>query len=392
MATPLNDFFVRDSSRLMGRIYQIMRAKGRVSALMRKEELPDGMGYNYITPVVKRSNATGGAGWQALSATDGTVNNCVPNPSLVNSATTTLNYGPEQIAIHSEKICFLDARMAYMFQEQVAAKRENFAGVIVDTWEDRDKKAFFDNAGHKIVFDGSMTESTGATMPAVAPTSKITQDLLDYLWQRIIQDGGGEEPYAMSNGAALIPAVMSIDAHRTLIKGSADIRQDFRYAEMGKGVEGATLLKAWGVDKPYGGFLHTIDVRMPRFNFVNGAWVEVPYYISQATTIGNEAIVNPAYMNAEYEDMYLWHPDVVHRLVPKPRGTVGADTRGRAVNYNGEVMWLNIPDEIENPYEDTGFWAARMVAAYKPAKVQYGYVVRFKRCPNVATEPCPAYG
>ena len=389
MAAPnLNNWFVQDASRLAGEVLRIQRAKGRVSALMRKGDLPDGMGFNFTTPIVKRSNPTGGAGWQNVQAENGNGNNCVPVPSILNPATTTLSYQAQQMRIYSNDICFVDARAAYNFTEQVKAQRDNFVGVVVDTWEDRDKAAFFQNAGHKIVFDTAQTEAiNSATMPQVAATFQINQGLLDSLYNRIVQDGGGLEPYAMSDGSPIIPAVMSMEAHRTIIKGSPDVRQDFRFADEGKGSD-SVLLKSWGIDRTYGGFIHTIDVKMPRFNFVNGAYVEVPFYTNQATTIGNEAVVNPAYTNAEYEDMYLWHPQVVKRLVPKPIGTVGADTRGTPVNYNGEIKWLNIPNKETNPMGDTGFWAAALYAAYKPEKVQYGYVVRFRRCPSIIGERC----
>lgn len=383
----LNNTFVQDASRLAGEVLKIQRARGRVSALMRKGPLPDGMGFNFVTPVVKRSNAVGGGGWTNVQAEDGSGNNCVPDPSVVSPAITTLAYQAQQRWLRSNDICFRDARAGYNFKEQVMKQRENFVGVIVDTWEDRDKQAFYTNAGHKIVFDAAQTESTGATMPDVEATFQINQDLLDDLYSRIVQDGGGMEPYAVSNGTPLIPAIMSMDAHRTIIKGSTDIRTDFQFADMGKGAD-STLLKSWGTDKAFGGFLHTIDVKMPRYNFVDGAYVEVPYYLSQATTIGNEAIVNPAYRTADFEDMYLWHPQVVKRLVPAPIGSVGADTRGNPVNFNGEVQWLNIASVDKNPLSDIGFWSASLYAAYKPEKVQYGYVVRFRRCPVVLGEEC----
>lgn len=388
MAAPvLNNWFVSDASRLAGEVFRIQRAKGRISALMRKGPLPDGMGYNFVTPVVKRSNPTGGVTWVGVAQENGTVNNCVPTPSVLSPATTTLAYSAVQTMIFGNDICLEDYRMGYNFQEQVAAQRNNFVGVVVDTWEDRDKLAFFTNAGHKIVFDGPQTEDTGATMPAVEATYQINQGLLDELYNRIVQDGGGLEPYAMSNGQPLIPAVMSMEAHRTITKGDTSIRTDFQYADMGKGTN-STLLQSWGIDKAYGGFIHTIDVKMPRFNFVEGEYVEVPFYINQATTIGDEAIVNPAYRTAEFEDLYLWHPEVVKRLVPKPLGSVGADTRGTPVNYNGDIRWLNIPNKEDNPLGNIGFWAAALKAAYKPEKVQYGYVVRFRRCPYVLGEEC----
>lgn len=392
MAAPaLDNYFTADASRIEGKVQQIMRVQGRMSALMKKEALPDGIGFNFQTTVVNRSTGTGG-GWVDVSAPDGTSNNCVPTPTIVSPSMSLLNYVPRQTSVYSNDICFQDARRAYNFTEQVKGIRENFTKNIVDIWEDQDKFQFFTAAGHKIVFDESLTETTsGTTMPAVAATSTINQDILDDLYTRIVQDGGGEEAYAQKQGSPVITALMSMQAHRQIIRQDDSVRNDFRWADSGKG-DGAILLQSWGIDRTYGGFMHCIDNKMPRFDFVGGAWVERPFYVNVATTIGNSAQVNPAYINAEYEDLYLWHPDVIHRQVPKPLGSVGADTTGRAVNFNGEVYWLNIPDKTDNPFSDIGFWAAKLYAAYKPMKPQYGYVVRFKRCPRVASTDCPAYG
>ena len=388
-APALDQYFISDASRIEGRVNQIMRVHGRVSALMKKEVLPDGIGFNFSTVVVNRSIGTGG-GWVDVSAPDGTSNNCVPTPTTVAPSMSNLAYSAVQTSVLSNDICFQDARRSYNWPEQVKAIRENFSENIVDIWENEDKLLFFTNAGHKIVFDGSLTESTGATMPATPATSTINQNLLDDLYQQIIQDGGGKEAYASKQGSPIITAVMSQEAHRTIIKGDDSVREDFRWADSGKG-DGSVLLQSWGIDRVYGGFMHCIDNKMPRFDFVGGAWVERPFYITQPSTVGDAAVVNPAYKNAEYEDIYLWHPDVVHRQVPKPLGSVGADTTGRAINFNGEVMWLNIPNKDTNPFGDIGFWGARLYAAYKPIKPQYGYCIRVKRCPRVATTSCPAY-
>lgn len=390
-ATPLDNQLAQDASRIEGEVYDIQRVEGRVSALIEKGELPDGNGYNYQTVVTKRSGATGGSGWIAVAEEDGSVNNCVPAPSTVAPATTVLSYSAQQRAVFSEDVCFRDFRRGYDFVEQVQNIQTNFAEEIVDIWETRDKLAFFEAAGHKLVFNNSLTENTNsATMPANVPTKQINQNLLDYMYQRIIQDGGGREPYAMANGAPAIPAIMSMEASRTIIKGSDSVREDFRYADMGEGSK-ATLLKAWGIDKAYAGFMHVIDNKMPRFDFVNGAWVERPFYTTSATTIGTELILNTAYENAAYEDIYLWHPKVVKRQVPKPISTVGGDTRGNAVNFNGEVQWLNIASKELNPWSDIGFWASALYAAYKPAKIQYGYVIRVLRCPGITGSACASY-
>lgn len=391
MADPLDQYFISDASRIQGKIEKIMRARGRVSALMKKEVLPDGIGFNFSTVIVKRSNGVGGS-WQAVSTPDGTGNNCVPTPTVVSPAMTQLSYSAYQIRLDSADICFTDLRAAYDAKDQLAGIHDNFEGNIVDTWENQDKALFFQNAGHKIVFNASLTETTnGTTMPAVVATSTINQGLLDVLYNRITQDGGDMESYAKQQGAPVIPAILSMEAHRTIIKGDDSIRNDFRWADSGKGAAGATLLQSWGIDRTYGGFMHVIDVKMPRYDFVNGAWVERPFYTTSATTIGDEAIVNPAYEAAEYEDLYLWNPDVVVRQVPKMPTSFGSGSSAKAVNYNGAVQWLNIPDKVLNPYSNIGFYSALLYAAYKPKKISYGYVVRFKRCPHVVTTDCPAY-
>jgi hypothetical protein len=270
-------------------------------------------------------------------------------------------------------------------------KREEFVNTIVDLWEDRDKDRFSYYAGHKIVFNASLTEGSSTTMPATAATYQINQALLDSIRSRAIRDGAGREPYAMKNGAPLLPLILSDEAQRTLLLNDASIRNDFNFALMGKGSEGSKILQRWGVDTGYGGYLHIIDTKMHRWNFTGGAWVEVPFYTTAAATIGTKQILNPDYLNAEYEDAFVWHPDVVHRMVPKTRTTVGADTTFGGFDYNGTVKWTNIPDLNNNPLQNQGQWFAQLYAAYKPIKVQYGYVIRFKRCPNVIGSACPAY-
>lgn len=390
MADNINQMFAEDASRIQGDVNFIQRDTGRVSALMKKEALPEGMGHNFSTPVVQRSNRTGG-GWTEVVDPTGAQNNCVPTAGVTTSAIDILSWTASKRVERSDTICLDDAWAAYDFTEQVMRKREEFVNTIVDIWEDSDKAGFFTAAGHKIVFNGSLTEGTSTTMPATAATSQLTQALLDSIRSRAIRDGAGREPYAMKNGAPLLPLILSDEAQRTLLLNDASIRRDFNYAEMGKGSEGSKILQRWGVDTGYGGYLHIIDTKMPRYNFTGGAWVEVPFYTTAAATIGTKLVLNPDYLTAEYEDAYVWHPDVVHRMVPKTRTSVGADTQFGGFDYNGTVKWTNIPNLADNPLENQGQWFAQLYRAYKPIKVQYGYVLRFKRCPNIVTSPCPAY-
>ena len=220
MASPLNNSFASDASRLEGRVRRRMRAKGRVAALLQKEPFPDGIGYNPITVNTLRSNPVGGSGWVTISQPDGTSNNCQPDPGIVSPALSTQPYQIEEQMLRSNTICLTDIQVGYLFEEQVKNNRENFTDSIVDVWEDRSKYWFQYYSGSKIINNASQTESNGTTFPNVPATYMASQDQLDPLWQRIIQDGGGEEAYAMSNGAACIPAIMSMEAQRPIRPGS----------------------------------------------------------------------------------------------------------------------------------------------------------------------------
>lgn len=385
-ATPLDNYFQRDTSRLTDEILRITRERGRVSALIQKGELPEGIGYNYSTVLYKRSGQTGGNGWVTVAAENGTANNCVPTPNTVAPASTTYAYTAEARTIKSNPICFEDLYRAYKPQEQIAAVQENFQDETVDTWEDRDKLAFFTNAAHKVIADENLTEGS-ASMPLTVPTTRPIQSILDIIYMRNIQNGAGNESYAKANGAPLFPLICSMEASRNIIKEDPSTRQDFNYADMGEGA-GATLLKAWGVDKAYGGYMHTIDNRMPRWDFVGGAWVQRPYYVSVPTTIGDELVLNPAYDGAAYEDMYIWHPQVVKRLMPKPGGSFGSMTSFNPVKWSGAIFWLNIPNETENPFSNIGRYWAALQAAYEPRKPTYGWVIRVARCNRFALSPC----
>jgi hypothetical protein len=92
-ATALDQYFLSDASRIEGKVDKIMRVKGRLSALLKKDILPDGMGFNFSTVIVKRSTGVGG-GWVPVSTPDGSGNNCVPTPTVISPAMQKTSFPP----------------------------------------------------------------------------------------------------------------------------------------------------------------------------------------------------------------------------------------------------------------------------------------------------------
>ena len=395
MSFPTQDnFMAQDALRLVDKIYGINRAQGRISALIEKGEIPEGAGYNYNTVLYQRSLNTGGNGWQPISQEDNTSNNCVMQPDSISPALNKISWSAEGRQMRSNRICFEDLYRAYNVREQLDFQHENFARNVTDVWEDRDNLAFFANAGYKVVANASLSQNyMSAAMPLTTPSTRGIQSILDIIYERLSVDGALEETYAMADGGPLITAIMSQQQHRNIIKEDASVRQDFNYANMGKGMAG-TLMKGWGGDmKAYGGYHHVINVRQPRYDWTGSAWTQQAFYTTATASIGTAAVVNPTFTNAAFEDIYLWHKWVVKRNMPNPGQSFGSGTSFDPVKWNGAVVWVNVKNtdtnsDEYNPFGNTGRYYAALQAGYQPIKQQYGYAIRVQRCAKFTASAC----
>jgi hypothetical protein len=397
----INDNFVRESGRVALGTYRLGLYKDPYLRFVSQSAFPDNMGKTITNIIAQRTIATG-TGWEDIGVTgeSGQDNACLAPVKTVGYAFDTKTFTLRQQAVESNFICLEDVRTSAFPIDDV----NNYIKILADNvnveWIKRYDDDYLthstklsvepgiDNSG-TVTFDGATGLATIAGTPA--PTSVLTPGVLRQIHDNLYQENAGDDGDAVTDDGA---PVFNVFAERAtienLIKLQQDVREDIRFAEQGMG-EAARLMQSWSVDRAFGGFMHIIDVRMPRYDFVGGEYVERPFYADAETAIGDEAVVNPAYINAGYEAAFVWHPDVIHREVPAPLGSVGSDTRGTAWNFNGEVQWLNIPDKTLNPFSDIGFWAARLNAAYRPIKPRYGYVLIYKRCPNIPSTDCPSY-
>lgn len=389
-----DNFMAQDASRLVDRIYAVSRAQGRISSLIEKGEIPEGAGYNYNTVLYQRSNPSGGNGWQSIAQENGTSNNCVMLPDTTNPALNLISWAAEGRQVRSNMICFEDLRRAYNVREQLDQQHDNFARGIVDLWEDKDNLEWFENAGYKVIANSSLTQNFMSTqMPLTPPSTRAVQTILDIIYERLSVDGAVEEPYAKADGMPLIPAIMSQQQHRNIIKEDSSVRQDFQWAQSGEGF-GATLMKGWGSDmRAYGGYHHIINIRQPRYDWIGNAWTQRDYYTTSAATIGTAAVVNPQYTNAAYEDIYLWHKLALKRNMPNPGSSYGSGTSFDPVKWNGAVVWVNVKNtdtaSVEyNPFGNRGRYMAALQAGWQSIKAQYAYAIRVQRCAKFTASAC----
>ena len=392
----VNAYLARESNRISGDIAR----RGRISSpwytMLEKDFFPDEMGFTISKVVYQRTIPTNGA-WTTVAASTGTANPsaaCDPTAATLSSRQLVKTASLAEYVVDSDPICITDARTGYRFQEQIREIKNNFERNVVDLWEDRNRDQYIEALpdANKLVFaGGALVGGAGGDFDTSAPPdSQIHQDALDYVRWKMIHDGAGEDgAYGQIDGTPVFTVFMSSEQQRALIKGNTEIRQDYRLADP------KALLKPFGVKRVYGGFYHIIDDKAPRWNFdEQDGWVRVPFYVSGTVDgVSGIAVVNPDYETALYEDVIIYHPKVVKKLMQKPLSSIGGGTTFRARDYAGEIQWVNEYDKECNKYRDNGFWSARLRAAYQDLIPEYGYAIRVLRCPEaLGTTPCPTQG
>lgn len=388
----VNAYLARESNRISGDIAR----RGRISSpwytMLEKDFFPDEMGFTISKVIYQRTIPTGGS-WTTVAASTGTANPsaaCNPTAATLSSRQLIKTASLAEYVVDSDPICITDARSSFRFQEQIREIKNNFEKNVIDLWEDRNRDQYIEALpdANKLVFaGGALVGGTGGDFDATAPDSQIHQDALDYVRWKMIHDGAGEDgAYGQIDGTPVFTVFMSSEQQRALIKGNTEIRQDYRWADP------KALLKPFGVKRVYGGFYHIIDDKAPRWNLdEQDGWVRVPFYVSGTVDgVSGIAVVNPDYETALYEDVIIYHPKVIKKLMQKPLSSIGGGTTFRAWDYAGEVQWVNEYDKTCNKYRDNGFWSARLRAAYQAQIPEYGYAIRVLRCPGaLGTTACP---
>lgn len=301
---------------------------------------------------------------------------CVVPAQKLSVAQTIRQYNLQKAAIESPDLCLEDLRFPVRRKEQLSNIVDILNDVAAWVWKERFRDEYIRISKNKIVVNATLT-SNPAAMPAVAPTSRLTQGVLNHFYMQLIRNGGGAKPMDRTEGAPVFLLSLGAETSAGLIRDNADIRQDFRYSNRAN-----ELLAPLGINRVYGGFFHSVEDFPPRYDLVGGVWVRRPAYTFTPTTKGQSPEVNPLYEAAEFEDTILFHVDTYHSVVPAPINGLPAGMNFNPQTYRGEFMWRNIPDRICNPDGNIGFFRAIFANGSKPVYPQYGFVFRHQRCPS----------
>jgi hypothetical protein len=212
------------------------------------------------------------------------------------------------------------------------------------------------------------------TNAALLPTANISNRVMDIVQLRLRRSGANQNAWGMENGKAIHAVILSSEASYRLTTESG-YRDDLRNAA-GRVDE---LLAPLGVDKAWRGFYHLCDDLAPRYTFTDNGSDDYMLRVQPYSFSSSVLVPNSLYDTAQYEVAHVLHKDVAKHLIPAPTVPVGGGISFNPQDYTGKYNWLNIPDQVTNPFGTNGRFGGIIASATKPMKVDYGYRIIFDR-------------
>jgi len=386
--TCLSDNQLQDEAGRIGEMISAkLMAKSPWNRLMMnsQEAFPEGMGQTIQTLLYERTKIPDvtNAAWSDVGLNDGTGNTCNPTPQQMAYARTLKSYNLQQAAVQSPSLCVNDLRYGWETSKQLAEQYRILAMNTKWFWENRYRDEYVRLAGNHIVLDSTDAESctntgSGQAFAGSKALYTLSQSYLDAYYLDLARDSA-EGAYGMVNGQDQYLLIASPETINNLKKQNGPIREDIRFSSQSN-----ELLAPLGADWAYMNYYYVADLECPRYNFVAGQYVRVPFYINAPASTGNKAIVNPAYKTAAFEVSIIFNPMALTSRVASKITSPGGNTSFDAVNYRGDFIWLNIKDNVCNPLGDTGYFYSLFMQGSEPLRTEWAYCLLHQRCPTPA--------
>jgi hypothetical protein len=384
----ITDIVTRETGRFMpGEIFRRVYGSSIWMSLVQRGVFPAGLSQTINTLTYERNAPTDAEPvWTDVTAIDSQEGGaCLPTPDLIDIGSTVRSFNLKRRALHGPKFCAEEFRSVFDLKLQLDAISAIIADRVRIEWEIRDRHEYFKNCQTKVVVNDcynpteDTTTATAYPSSGGCPTQTVGLSLLDKYRIQLLRDGAANSALLQANGRPLMTVVASPEWIGNTIRLNSDIRQDVRWADSGQG-NNARLLKAFGINHEYDGFMFLGDLFPRRFTCANGVFTEVPAYLQNQATKGNKYDINPAYRTAPYEELFIFDPEVFVQLVPQPITNPAPNFRFSPISYVGDIKILNIPNEICNPDENILRHRIIMAAGSMPKYVWRGVSFVQKRC------------
>lgn len=383
----ITDYLTRETGRFMpGEIYGRMFGRSVLPSLIRRDTYPVGLSETINTLTYER-NAPDDADpeWNPVQVVDGQEGGaCLPPSDVIELGSTTRNFALKRRALWGPYFCAEEFRSVFELRVQLDQISDVITQRVQIEWELHDINEYFRTVQHKVVVNdctSPSTTSTGAaTYPAACPSMTMGVGLLDQWRIRLVRDGAADSALLRQNGSPVLTVYASEETIGNLIRQNADVREDIRWADSGKG-DGARLLQGFGVNHTYAGFAYVTNMFPRRFTCADGVYTQIAPFIRSAASKGFKYDVNPAWETAPYEETVIFDPTVMTQLVPAPIVAPAPNFRFDPVSYVGDIKISNILDKDCNPDGTIIRHRIIMAAATAPKYPWRGVAFVHLRCP-----------
>jgi hypothetical protein len=278
MANAINDWLLRESGRITPNINQKMMAKTTPwLTLHLREAWEEGMGNVHKTFVFDRAQLVGAApvDWENMydGSTEDAGGSCIPQSDEIKFTQQSREYSLQTKAIWGPNLCVNNLRNTFVREQQMKASIAALADQARETWIERYRSEYTRVSDNKCLttasfaLNGGGYNSFGFPIGGASSTvSILTQGFLNYVYEYLNHQGAQDGAMGMVETRPVYGLVTSARTSRNIIMENADIREDFRYSSQNE-----KLLAPMGVKWNYAGFVHLIDDKTPRWN-----WLAIP--------------------------------------------------------------------------------------------------------------------
>lgn len=235
--------------------------------------------------------------------------------------------------------------------------------------------------------DGAKTVGPNAIATAPRPYQDLSLSNLEIVAQDLINSGAGtsdEKGYVMDGPSGpIFPLYIDMMDAAQIFRANPTIREDARYASMGKDGDGDYAVWAkLGASRVIGNTRFVPTDIAPRANFTGGVFVPVTPFKSISAVGTDDVILTDAYINAPFHGAIYGHPMTMTAEVVRPK-TAGLNFD--PVNYNGDWEFITGGERIcdpavYDPEHEKGRHFSRIEYAPKPRKIHWSKVIWYKNC------------
>ncbi len=383
----VRDALFRLNSQYSNRIYGKGATYGPWVAGTPRAEWEDGMGLSMSNIMFERTVPTDdGDEWVDQAASDNiSIDNCLQDPEILHFGQTTRSWRVQRRHLQTDDFCFEDLRSSFMYETFMGKVQDNLNFVSNFVWDNRDRDEYIRLSDHKVtereVLDLDATSFSGANPPTRRLSWGTLESIYDYLEGEGVMSAGGAVGMGNKQGRPIIDLYTDSNTMRDLMRQDPELREDFRFAYEGTGVN-SPLLQQRGSTFSYNGYRLVQDSNVKRFNVVGGNIVYVPKYLpaTEDATKGWKQNQNGAWRYAQYQISVVHIPTVFTQRVPATKGPMAGMPFG-AVSWMGDFEFLVIRDKKCNPKGNKGFFDANFGSASEPGMTHLGFAIAHKNCP-----------